>query len=297
MLAGLTGVVAAADGTAHAGFDRLPRGPIPGCGKDGHRRGVPRTGPESRARTRRSSPHSRRSNDPKYVVVAVLEESGFGGVAAVPLVRQRPRPARTGDGDHWKASAAQQPATRSVDDVDVADHHAPGNGRRGRRRCAVGADQTTTNPPSSTTAAPSTTWHRRPPCRPRPPPSPALRRRPRPAPEPPPRPTADHDDGAPAHHGGARRLPVDPRRALGTDHRANPPKPAEPASVQSPGCCPSVLYRHPARRRRCGPTHRRSRSHHAAPQCRLEPGGGRHRPDWGGRGDDLLRRPRAAGER
>jgi penicillin-binding protein 2 len=87
IISGLAGVVSDEDGTAHDGFAGFPLDRFSVAGKTGTAEVSP--GPDQKPRADTSifaafGP----VEDPRYVVVAVLEESGFGGVAAVPLVRQ-----------------------------------------------------------------------------------------------------------------------------------------------------------------------------------------------------------------
>ncbi len=80
MLAGFEGVVASGEGTAHAAFVGFPLSQYPIAGKTGT------------AQVQGKDPTSvfasfAPANDPQYVVVALMEQSGYGADAAAPVVR------------------------------------------------------------------------------------------------------------------------------------------------------------------------------------------------------------------
>jgi penicillin-binding protein 2 len=83
LMQGLLGVVSNKDGTAHNSFLGFPVDTFPVAGKTG----TAEVDPGKKADTSLFAAFGP-VNDPKYAVVAVLEESGFGADAAVPLVRQ-----------------------------------------------------------------------------------------------------------------------------------------------------------------------------------------------------------------
>jgi penicillin-binding protein 2 len=83
ILDGLTRVVADGEGTASDGFAGFPLDVFPVAGKTG----TAEVDPGKKADTALFAAFGPAS-DPRYAVVAVLEEAGFGADAAVPLVRQ-----------------------------------------------------------------------------------------------------------------------------------------------------------------------------------------------------------------
>ena len=128
------------------GLRRVPARPVPGGGQDRHRRG------RTARPTPPSSPRSGPSDQPRYAVVAVLEESGFGADAAVPLVRQvfeqirNPQPAGRTRARHRGAgprprrpprpqpTLPRPPASSAESDDDGGRHLRHRRGRRAQPR-------------------------------------------------------------------------------------------------------------------------------------------------------------------
>ena len=81
MLAGFEGVTASSDGTAHAAFAGFPLAQIPVAGKTGT---AQVTGKDPTSVFASFAP----ANNPQFVVVALMEQSGYGADAAAPVVRQ-----------------------------------------------------------------------------------------------------------------------------------------------------------------------------------------------------------------
>jgi penicillin-binding protein 2 len=81
VLAGLKGVVASDKGTAHGAFSSFPLSSFPVAGKTGTAQVV---GKQDTALFVAFAP----ADNPQYVVAVVIEEGGFGGSSAAPVVRR-----------------------------------------------------------------------------------------------------------------------------------------------------------------------------------------------------------------
>lgn len=81
ILAGLEGAVASGEGTAHAAFSGFPVSKFSVAGKTGTAQVA---GKQDSALFAAFGP----SSSPQYVVTVVMEEAGFGGVAAAPVARR-----------------------------------------------------------------------------------------------------------------------------------------------------------------------------------------------------------------
>lgn len=160
VVAGLTGVVADDEGTAHDGFAGFPLDRVPVAGKTGTAEVSPGADRKPRADTSIFAAFAP-ANDPKYAVVAVLEESGFGGVAAVPLVRRvierldlvtaiTGKPAPLSNLPQGASTTSTTPTTaRSVTATTEAVDEVPST--------TTSASSTTTSAPAAPTTAPPTT--------------------------------------------------------------------------------------------------------------------------------------------
>jgi penicillin-binding protein 2 len=155
LMQGLLGVVTNKDGTAHGSFQGFPTDTYPVAGKTG----TAEIDPGKRADTSLFAAFGP-VNDPKYAVVAVLEESGFGADAAVPLVRQifdvlrtqgQPPPPPPAPGTPAPAAASTTVPSGSAESTTTA--------AAAETPAAPAAAETTTStspPAPPTTAAPTT---------------------------------------------------------------------------------------------------------------------------------------------
>ena len=167
---GLAGVVGESGGTAYDGFTGFPLDRFRIAGKTGTAQ------VEGKADTALFAAYGPTEN-PKYVVLAVLEESGFGADAAVPLVRRvfeqlpevkpsvTPDPVTTtvpgattsttaaggsgGSSDRGTADSSEDSGSGATDDTEEVAPDATGT-------TAVDAPTTTEAPTSETTAPPAT---------------------------------------------------------------------------------------------------------------------------------------------
>ena len=176
ILDGLTRVVADGEGTASDGFAGFPLEAFPVAGKTG----TAEVDPGKKADTALFAAFGPAS-DPRYAVVAVLEEAGFGADAAVPLVRkvfdylQDPAAATAEAARVAAAAAALQaaplpasaPATGTPgttapdageDEEAAEDEEAPADDGAGAgAEAPAGSDSTTSTPPATPPSAPPTT--------------------------------------------------------------------------------------------------------------------------------------------
>ncbi|MEZ5233459.1 MAG: penicillin-binding protein 2 [Acidimicrobiales bacterium] len=162
ILDGLTGVVADEEGTANPAFAGFPLELFPVAGKTGT---AEVDGKADTALFAAVAP----ANDPKYVVVAVMEESGFASETAAPLVRKimehlpevRPYFEQRAAASSTTTGSTSTTGPASADDGAEAGGAAAGDaeddGSAGSEEPTVAATTTTSPPPATTAVDPPTT--------------------------------------------------------------------------------------------------------------------------------------------